>query len=284
MNNKNLIFGVFVSSMILLMLSCETKYEITENKVQFDTLNIVKVHHLKNDSTQPSCNLKVTFIYPSFFDNENTLTAVQENFLMNFFGSPYKNNQPNEAIEKYGENYVNNYKEDVKIFFKEKENDFSEDGHTDNYFSYYEKLSNEITFNKANLISYRINQTNFKGGGNSFQQYLNHVYDLNENKPLSETDIFNDGYDKILNSIFKNKLLTANKVETISELEDFGYFGIDEIMPNGNFLLNETGITYTFNRGEYSALQLDEINIFIPYKAIDLILKENSPISIFLKP
>ena len=55
-----------------------------------------------------------------------------------------------------------------------------------------------------------------------------------------------------------------------------GYFGIDEIMPNRNFLIDESGITYIFNKGEYSAYLLDAPEVFIPFDDLRMLLKENT--------
>jgi len=283
MNIRIFYFGFMIFLASVIMFSCDQKHEITENKIGLDTISIVKVYHLDNDSTQPSCNLKIGFVYPSSYKDDSILESVRKGFIDNFFDESYAQLPPQEAVDKYAENYINNYKEDARVFFKEKINDFSEDSSADNYFSYYEKISNEITFNKSGLLATRICQTNFKGGSNSFQQYANYVYDLTKGKYLTEEDIFNEGYEKVLNRVFKDKLLAINKVETINNLEDLGYFGIEEIMPNNNFLIEEKGITYTFNKGEYSALQLDEINLFIPYEEIMPILKEKSPISVFFE-
>lgn len=52
-----------------------------------------------------------------------------------------------------------------------------------------------------------------------------------------EDDIFNSGFEKFLSSIFKDRLMKSNKVQTINDLENLGYFGIDEIVPNNNFML-----------------------------------------------
>ena len=284
MKNKTYIPCLFILFIVLLVCSCEPKQEISENKIQFDTINVTESHHLKNDSTQPSCNLRISFIYPSDYVDNEVLESTTTKFISNFFGEPYSDLLPKEAAEKYAKSYIHNYEEDARIFFREKENDFSHDSQTDTYFSYYESLSNEIIFNKANLLSSRMRQENYKGGGSSFQQYTNHVYDLAANHILMENDIFNEGYEKSLNTIFQHKLLETNNVKQISDLENVGYFGLEEIMPNNNFLVDEKGIIYTFNKGEYSALQLDEINIFLPYEEIAFILKENSPISILTKP
>ena len=66
-------------------------------------------------------------------------------------------------------------------------------------------------------------------------------------------------------------------MKSVEELEDLGFFGVQEIVPNRNFLLTEKGITYTYNKGEYSAYQLDAPEVFIPYSAIRSLLRENTP-------
>jgi hypothetical protein len=280
MNRKILIpaLTIFVGS---LVGSCEPKQTLYNNNVRFDIITVTKTHHLKNDSTQPSCNLRIQFVYPSACSDAQTLKPLQQLFLSRFFGESYADLNISEAIDKYAMNYVHNYEKDADIFFSDKAGRLSEESYPDNYFSYYETLSSNIMFNKAGLLSFRIIRTNFKADKtNSFQQSANYVYNLNTSNLLTEDSIFGEGYEKVLNMIFKDKLLEANNVETINRLESLGYFGIEEIMPNGNFLVNEKGMTYTFNRGEYSALQLDEINIFLSFEEIGGILKENSPLSI----
>jgi hypothetical protein len=70
--------------------------------------------------------------------------------------------------------------------------------------------------------------------------------------------------------------MEQNDVRSILELEELGFFGIEEMLPNNNFLLNNLGIIYRFNKGEYSAYQLDAPEIFIPFELLKPILKENS--------
>ena len=68
-------------------------------------------------------------------------------------------------------------------------------------------------------------------------------------------------------------------MNTISDLEDLGYFGIDEIMPNRNFLIDANGITYIFNKGEYSAYLLDAPEILITFEEVRMLLKKNTIVS-----
>ena len=79
-----------------------------------------------------------------------------------------------------------------------------------------------------------------------------------------------------LQGMIVTSLLEQYGAKTISELEDLGFFGVQEILPNSNFLLNDKGIIYTFNKGEYSAYQLDAPQVFIPYTTILSLLRDNS--------
>lgn len=271
-----------ISCLVILIItatffSCDNKRETAANKIEFDTINIARFHHLENDSTKPSCNIKINFIYPVKYENDEILGKVNDIFIAGLFDEDYLGMEPKDAMEKYITEYIKDYEEDAKYFSferKEEEADFR-----GKYYSYYESLSNEIKFNKANLLSMQVMQSNKKGDNNSFRRYLNLVVDLSTGKTLTEEDIFDEDYEKVLNLIFKEKLFTSNNVKNVHDLEDLGYFGIEEIAPNNNFLIGEDGVTYIFNKGEYSVLQTDEITIQIPYNELSRILKEKSPIS-----
>ena len=83
----------------------------------------------------------------------------------------------------------------------------------------------------------------------------------------------------LLRKLIQTALLESNNVQTIEELEDMGYFGMEEITPNNNFLITGKGVTYTFNAGEYSAFPLGKQEILLPYNLIRHLLREDSPIS-----
>lgn len=274
-----LLLGVFVFS----MESCKKQVSSTaDNDIQFDTIHSVRNYHIDNDSTQPSSNLKVTFIYPKYYTDGALLDSLQEIFISSFLDEHYSHLKPTEAITAYEDAYIENYKQDVNIYIKDRVSGASHDDN-DNYFSYYETISNEILFNKGKILSFQVKQVNYKGGATSYEYLKNHTINLETGKLMMEDDIFNSGFEKFLSSIFKDRLMKSNKVQTINDLENLGYFGIDEIVPNNNFYVDSKGITYIFNKGEYSAYQLDAIKIFIPYDELSLVLKENSPISQFIE-
>lgn len=270
------IYLAILCAIAMSLFSCNTKKTPTrDNIIEFDTIHSVQNYYWDNDSTQPSCNLKLTFIYPVSYDDKAILDSLQRIFVSCFFDETYGLYNPKDAVANYGKAYIENYKEDVKIF---SENSDSHDDREE-FFSYYETTSNQIIFNQADILAFQVTQSNYKGGASSYEFLKNYVINLKTGKLITEDDIFKPGYEKLLTPIFKDYLIKSNKVQSVNELEDLGYFGIDEMAPNDNFLLDTKGITYIFNKGEYSAYKLDAIKVFIPFNEIDLALKDDSPIS-----
>ncbi len=261
----------------MALFSCNTeKTPASDNVIKLDTIRSVQNYHCENDSTQPSCNLKLNFIYPVSYDDKAILDSLQRIFVSCFFDENYAHLNAKDAIAAYEKAYIENYKEDVKTF---SENSDEEHDDREEFFSYYETVSDQIIFNQQGILTFQVSRSNYKGGASSYEFLENYAVNLKTGKLIAEDDIFKPGYEKLLTPIFKDYLIKLNKVQSISELEDLGYFGIDEMIPNDNFLIDSKGITYIFNKGEYSAYKLDVIKIFIPFKEIDIALKEDSPIS-----
>lgn len=264
------------------------------NEVIFDTLIVEKKHYLRNDNSNPFCDLKVNFVYPIEVESSKSdLDKLQQIFIRAMLGKVYEDLSPEEAINQYVNNFIENYESDARVFHEaiiELENhpdlipqnmdeNHERELRTSEFYSYYESLSNKIHFNQSNLLSFQVNQSNNKGGSAIYSSYNNYVINLKTADLLSENDIFSPGYDVVLQQLFANSLLQQNDVKTIHELEDLGYFGIQEIMPNRNFLIDNNGITYTFNKGEYSAYPLSAPELFISFNEVKMLIKENSVVS-----
>lgn len=275
-------FSLYIGVVLFIVagfFSCRPKESPSaDNEIEFDTIRLVQNYHLDNDSTKPSCNLKVSFIYPSEYKNDVVLKSLQDVFISCFLNESYIGLSPANAVKSYESAYVENYKEDVRIFSRDR----TEHDEDEIYSSYYEIDDNDITFSKGGIVSFRKNQTNYKGGAASYVFVKNFSIDLKTMKLLTEDDLFNEGYEKALGVVFKDYLLKVNKVKTINELEDLGYLNIEEMIPNRNFLLDDKGITYTFDRGQYSGYKADPITVFISYKDIIPLIKEGSVISKFV--
>ena len=288
----NFILILLISIVIISCNNKEASKFRVENDIEFDTIRTAKRHHIEGDSKNPYCDIRIEFVYPKT-SKETELKTIQQFFVKSMFGGSFEELEPEHAIEAYVSNYFKNYSKDADTY-RGTVTDMNElntlipgiDIHdsehvmSDMFYSYFESLSDSITFNQYDIISFQVKQSNSKGEPNSFYvSYRNYVLYLNTGNQILEGDIFIGGYDYAMQNIIITTLIEQNDVETLEDLEDIGYFGVREIVPNKNFLINDKGITYTFNKGEYSAYQLDAPEVFIPFNIILPLLRENTIIS-----
>lgn len=272
-----------ISSILLFsffIVSCKpTMTSETPNDVGYDTLSVIDIYHLDNDSTKPSCSLQVTYVYPKEYKNKEVLLQIQHELNFTIFeGEDYLSLTPQEAMDKYKKAYIENYKQDVVHRFP----DWQESGETMDYFSYYKKINTSVVYDKGDILSYQIVSRDYKGGANSSTYYQNLVFDLKTGKRLTEEDIFVADYREELAKYFVADILKQNKVTTTQQLmEDLGFFGIEDIPFNNNFIVNEKGIIYTFNEGEIAPQSVGAITVKLPYDEIVSLLKAESPIAHF---
>lgn len=261
------------------------------NRIDFDTISVAERHYLEKEGVGPYCDISVNLVYPVGADDYD-LDFLKDVFVTSMFGDVGETGDVELVVNSYVESYFKNYEKDAdtyQVSISEIEyledlggdlhSHTGDDDHDQDYvfYSYYERLSDSIVFNKNDVLSFQVRQANRKGGVSSnYVSYTNYVVNLKSGSLVVESDIFEPGYDKALQNLIITSLLEQNKVSTVRELEDIGFFGLEEIYPNGNFLLTDKGVIYTYNKGEYSAVRLETPEVFIPYSSIRSLLRENS--------
>jgi len=263
---------------ILVLMSCgnNAKKEM-DNNIRFDSLSINETYHIMDIETNPSCSLQVKFIYPVDFKDKEILTKIQQQFIVSYFGEDYANNSPQDAIKLYLEKYINDFKLQENDFLIDQQNHQSDP--SESLYSNYEILNNDILYNQNNLISLIINRVYYKGGAHDAHSHINYVIDLTTGKRITENEIFVDDYKEDLANIIVNEIAQNNNVAKADDLENMGYFDIEEIFPNKNFYIDDKGINYTFNEFDIAAYVVGPIYVHIPYEKIRHLLRIESPIS-----
>lgn len=271
-----------ILALILLGLfigSCNTgTKKVADNDIQFDSIQVDKTYHLLDNPDNPNCNLQLSFTFPAKYTDNEILKKIQQQFVYSYFGETYENLSPQEAVAKYTEDYLKNYK-DLEPEFKT-ELEKKDERPVGAWFSYYEMSSDKIEYNQNDILSYTIKFENYTGGAHGSHSYNNHVINLKNGNVLTEEDIFVENYQDQLAQIIIDKIAALHKVENPKDLENIGFFSVEEIFPNGNFLVDGKGITYTFNEYEIAAYVVGATNVFLPYEEIQILLKKDSPISL----
>lgn len=272
---KGILSFLFLSALIT---GCNTgTKKVVKNDLKFDSISVEKTYHLLDNPDNPNCNLQIKFVYPAKFANKEILKSIQQHFVSSYFGDDYENVTPQEAVVKYTEDYLKAYKELEPEFKSEVAN--ADEQPVGAWFSYYEMSSDDIAYNQNDLLSYTVNFENYTGGAHGAHTFNNHVLDLKTGKALTEEDIFIENYQDSLAKILVDQIAKQNNVTDPKELENIGFFSVDEIFPNSNFLVDETGITYTFNEYEIAAYVVGAVRVHLPFNEIQYLLKKDSPIS-----
>ncbi|RHJ95350.1 DUF3298 and DUF4163 domain-containing protein [Parabacteroides bouchesdurhonensis] len=279
MKTQLYINGLFILFFMgLITTSCNTgTKKATENNIKFDSIHVEKTYHMLESPDNPNCNLQIEFIYPVKYTNKDILQKIQQQFVVSYFGDTYEKDTPQEAAEHYTQDYLKAYKELESDFKEELKKD--KDQPVGAWFSYYEMSSNDIVYNENDILSYTVNMENYTGGAHGAHSHMNHVLNLKNGEPITEEDIFIENFQDNLSQILVDQITEQNKMENPKELENAGFFSIDEIFPNGNFLVDSTGITYTFNEYEIAAYVVGVINVHLSFDKIKHLLKQESPIS-----
>ena len=267
---------LFLISVFVSGCNIGTK-KTTDNDVTFDSISVDKTYHLLENPENPNCNLQINFTYPAKYDNKDILKKIQQQFVYSYFGDGYENLSPEEATATYTEDYLNNYK-DLEDEYKA-EVAKADETPVGAWFSYFEMSSDDIAYNKNDILSYTVNFENYTGGAHGAHSFTNHVIDMKTGNLIKEDDIFIEGFQEDLAQILIDRIAKQNTVENPKELENIGFFSIDEIFPNGNFLIDDNGITYTFNEYEIAAYVVGATNVHLPYEEIQYLLKKESPIA-----
>ena len=169
--SKSLIALFFLG---MFVTGCNTNTKQTaDNDIKFDSIRVDRTYHLLNNPDNPNCNLQLNFTYPAKFSDKEILKKIQNDFVLSYFGENYENLSPEEAVAKYAEDYLNNYKELEADFKAELEK--KDDLPVGAWFSYFEMSSDEIVYNQNDILSYTVSFENYTGGAHGSHAYNNHV-------------------------------------------------------------------------------------------------------------
>ncbi|MDR3340253.1 MAG: DUF3298 and DUF4163 domain-containing protein [Candidatus Symbiothrix sp.] len=267
---------LFVTAYFLLsVFSCKQSVKSTE--IVFDTIRVDRNHFLANDTSgKLKCHLNISFVYPKSFADTLRQKQIQSVFIEKMLSKQFSHLSPEQAVEAYVQQYIKDFDASFSL-----ENFDPEDyGLADEkIFSYEQHLENEIVFRKDNFISFIVESDAYEGGAHGSHHISAYVLDTLTGELLTQEDFAGLNYQKNVADVIIRKIAEANGVETVEELENTGYINIKELEPNGNFTIDDKGITYYFNEYEIAAFFIGVTKVFIPYREFSVYLIQDSPLS-----
>ncbi len=281
------VFSIITLLILCVYTSCKKKTDVVDNTIEFDSLKIAETYYLFNNVKKPSCNLQLEFVYPCKYFDDKILKKMQSVFIEKFMGDNFTELTPELAMETFKKQYIDEFKRFELEF--EKNNQYNKDSiilerdeeADETGYSYYLKSKNEIKYNKNNILSFVVEYTNYEGGAHGSNQIYAYAIDLTTGTQLKENQIFQDEVKESITKLIIDKILRQNNLSNPEDLLSIGFYDVGDILPNGNFLIEDKGITYFFNEDEIAPHVMGRFEVFLPYDEIGIYLKDDSLVSVF---
>lgn len=255
--------------------SCNNTVNKNTGALEFDSIRVNETSHLFGDTAKPACNLIVRFTYAAK-SSDIKLRDSLNNFLVSaFFGDKYINMKPEEAIKKYTEKYINDYRNDLEPMYKKDEQEQEEGMNLEGWYSFYRSVEGCVKNYFKHLLVYRIDYNEYTGGAHGIYMATFLNMDLHTLSPVRLDDLFANDYKEALTDLLWNQLMADNKVTTRQELEDIGYATTGELVPTENFYLTHQGITFYYNVYDIAPYVMGPIEITLPYEIMQHLLKDD---------
>lgn len=283
--------GLTLLLLVRLLSACHSEgKEVEENPIRFDSMVIEKTFPIENnkEAAPQERLLKIRFTYPTEYADKAVLQAVQQLFVKSLLGDRYMTMSVQEAVNKYAEDYGAQVNQETSDFEQDTEAGFgiATDFEGDDFdtsdrpaLPEYELLNDSILYNQKNLLCYSVYREYCVGTPAANRLYTNWVVDLKTGKRVTEGDIFNEDYKDDLAKIIVDAIALSNNVDKVADLENIGFYNINEIYPNRNFYVDDVGVTYTFNENDIAAGALGTTTVRIPYEKLRHLLRRESPIA-----
>ena len=246
--------------------------------LEFDSIQVNETVHLFGDTAKPACNIVIDFTYASKSSDVRLKDSLNTYFLSLCFGDKYMTMTPEEAVKKYTEKYISDYRGDLEPMYKKDEQDKEDESSIGAWYSYYKYIRSHVQLYTKHLLVYRYRYEEFTGGAHGIYMTTFLNMDLRTLTPLRLDDLFVSDYEEPLTDLLWNQLMADNKVATRQELEDMGYATTGELAPTENFYLSKEGITFYYNVYDIAPYVMGPVQITLPYEMVQHLLSDDSMI------
>jgi len=131
-------------------------------------------------------------------------------------------------------------------------------------------------YNKHGVVTFERVDVVKKNDKVSSVTHRYYSFDVDSQTFIDVNRLFRDDAISDVCQLLKQQLLTQNNVTGNEQLNDLGYFNVENITVSRNFYFDDKGVTWSFLPNELAVEAVGEPKITIPYKDLEPSLCENS--------
>ncbi len=261
---------VIIITSAFLFSSCSSKMS-NKKRIAFDSIKVARIEHLFGDKQKPYCNLIINIAYPNLCDNASLKDTLTKSILAFCLGSGYSSLNPQNAIQKYTNDYLSNYRKELEPNFKQEA-----DSSVYQWYNYYRSIVGKVKYQQNDLLTYEMNFNEYTGGAHNMYATTYQNFDLKQMRIIKLVDLFKPNYQNDLTAIIVKQLMIDHKVHSAEELADKGYGATGNISPTENFYFDDKGIVFVYNIDEIAPYNTGIIMVHVDFDKLKNIMEEKT--------
>lgn len=276
---------VFLSMMLcatgcVVLSGCQSPKK-ADMPPQVCTVSTDTVVYLQEGENVPSCKIGLDFSYLQPASEADSVSPkINATIIKKIFGPQYETAQPNQVLSALTENYIRNYKADVKKLFEADLHNGMKPEDVPAWYNYEYQLNSEMTKGKDGIWNYILTNYQYTGGAHPNTEITCFNINPKTGEILSEEDVFNVKDTANICKLIMNELIKeVNKrsgIDTVTSLDGLQAMGIlldTYLYIPSNFILGKDGVTFYYNRYEIAPYSAGDFRLTVNYDDIQSYLK-----------
>lgn len=277
---KHLISTIIVLSFSWLCISCNQTasngYTSTDTVSTSATQKVDSTSYIKSNGEKCNIFADATIAVPTNCGNGN-ITELRKQFAKYVLDAP-DSLSVDEALNQYMINYLKQY----EISYNEDTTAGLDDEiDSDTIKTYNNSINISVLYNNKDIVTFSKVIVTRKNNYVSSVVHRYYNFDIKTGNYITLNNLFRDDAIQYLCQDFKSILMSENNVSSVDQLNEVGYFNIDNLTVNLNFFFDETGITWVYLPNELAIQNLGEPKIKITYSNLEPYLNDNSLVKRF---
>ena len=241
-------------------------------------VTIAQTHHQSNSSFMMSNGERCTIVaeatidYPKMIGENQPADSLQRLFAVYVLESG-DTLSLTEAMNQVVVNSMHQY-DFVEVPDVDEEVTADSDGMTT--LKYVTSTRITPIYNKHGVVTFERVDVVKKNDKVSSVTHRYYSFDVDSQTFIDVNRLFRDDAISDVCQLLKQQLLTQNNVTGNEQLNDLGYFNVENISVSRNFYFDDKGVTWSFLPNELAVEAVGEPKITIPYKDLEPSLCENS--------
>lgn len=262
--------------MAMLVSSCKG-----ESEVGLTTDSIVEQSSFKKSNGE-MCKIKTTIIaaYPSQYKDKGTLEKLQQLFNTTVLMSPSQVTSIKDALSACAKALMaQNNTSDPSSQSEESVNETDFDPIDIDDFEIIVRITN--IYNQKNLLSFSIEKVIKKNQQTTSTSHRYVNLDLDEMKRVGIGDLFSSDNLSKITQMFKSKLMESEDAHNEDDLNQMGYYNLQNLTVTNNFFFSDDGVTWSYEPNEIAVAAVGEPTILMPFEDLMQFSSDNSLLNRF---